>query len=112
MLHDPNSRTLFPKLDDEALGRLKEHGTVVELADGGRLFAEGELDYPFWVILEGEVRITKQVGPERKLLAVHGPGEFAGEISLLTGGGAIPHAPPLGPAPGPRVQGAPPPRGL
>jgi signal transduction histidine kinase len=98
MLHDPNSRTLFPKLDDEALARLKEHGTVVELADGDRLFAEGELDYPFWVILEGEVRITKQVGPERKLLAVHGPGEFAGEISLLTGGVTIASAHAVGPA--------------
>src|SRR5215208_8051660 len=98
MLHDPTSQTLFPNLDNEALERLKEHGTVIELADGDRLFAEGEADYPFWVVLEGEVRITKQVGLERTLLAVHGPGEFAGEISLLTGGATIASAHAAGPA--------------
>ncbi|HYO12900.1 MAG TPA: ATP-binding protein, partial [Thermoanaerobaculia bacterium] len=37
----------------------------------------------------GEIRVTKQVGTEEKLLAIHDPGEFTGEISMLTSGPAI-----------------------
>jgi CRP-like cAMP-binding protein len=33
--------------------------------------------------------ITKTVGGEEQLLAIHGPGEFTGEISMLTGEPAI-----------------------
>ena len=104
-LHDPNSPTLFPKLDDEALRRLEEHGEVVELADGDALFSEGDTDHPFWVVVEGKVRVTKQVGAEEKLLAVHGLGEFAGEISMLTGGATIASARAAGPARILRIEG-------
>jgi signal transduction histidine kinase len=97
MLHDPNHPVLFPKLPGEAVERLKEHGTEVRLAGGDRLFAQGDADYQFWVVLEGRVRITKRVGPREIALAMHGPGEFAGEISMLTGGAAIATAHAVGP---------------
>lgn len=89
MLHDPNQLGLFPRLPADAIEELRAHGTEVLLHDGDLLFAEGDKDYHFWVVLEGIVRITKQVGGEEALLALHQPGEFTGEISMLTGGGAI-----------------------
>src|SRR5215216_502153 len=89
MLHDPNEKSLFPRLEEEALRHMREVGEEVELEAGHVLFAEGDLDYSLFVVLDGEVRITKQVGNEETLLAIHEPGEFTGEISMLTGSPAI-----------------------
>ena len=89
MLHDPDQQSLFPKLPDAAVQQLRAYGTEVQLDTDALLFAEGEQDYHFWVVLDGEIRITKQVGNEEQLLVIHGPGEFTGEISMLTGAGSI-----------------------
>jgi signal transduction histidine kinase len=89
MLHDPNEQKLFPRLTGEVLHRLIEIGTEVELEPGDVLFRQGDENYQFFVVLDGEIRITSQVGQEEKLLAIHDPGEFTGEISMLTGGPAI-----------------------
>ena len=85
MLHDPNQNTLFPKLSDEALQEMKQHGTEIQLAAGEVLFSEGDSDYNFHVVLEGEIQITKQVGGETRLLTIHRRGDFMGELSMLTG---------------------------
>jgi signal transduction histidine kinase len=89
MLHDPNATSLFPRLTEEALRHMREVGEEVELADGTVLFAEGDLDYSLFVVLEGEVRVTKRVNGEETLLAIHEHGGFTGEISMLTGDPAI-----------------------
>jgi signal transduction histidine kinase len=89
MLHDPNETMLFPKLPDDALEEMKQHGTEIELNLGDVLFHEGDSDYCFHVILEGEIEIAKQVGNETRVLAVHRTGEFMGEISMLTGATSI-----------------------
>lgn len=89
MLHDPNAESLFPRLTEEALRHLREQGEEIELEPGAVLFSEGDQNYQFFVVLDGEVRITKLVGGEETLLALHVPGEFTGEISILTGGPAI-----------------------
>jgi signal transduction histidine kinase len=89
MLHDPNEEALFPRLEGGALELVRAEGSELQLEPGAVLFSEGDTDYDFFVVLEGEVRITKVVGGEEQLLAVHGPGEFTGEISILTGEPAI-----------------------
>ncbi|HYG63416.1 MAG TPA: ATP-binding protein [Thermoanaerobaculia bacterium] len=89
MLHDPREQKMFPRLEGEVLQELVELGTELELQDGDRLFSEGDREYDFFVVLDGQVRITKRVGKEETLLAIHEPGEFTGEISMLTGGPAI-----------------------
>jgi signal transduction histidine kinase len=89
MLHDPNETSLFPRLTDEALTRMREVGEEVETKAGDVLFAEGDQEYSLFVVLDGEIRVTKRVANEETLLAIHEPGEFSGEISMLTGGPAI-----------------------
>lgn len=98
MLHDPNETTLFPKLPDEALQEMKQHGTEIQLDAGDVLFSEGDSDYNFHVVLEGEIQMTKQVGSETKLLAIHRRGEFMGELSMLTGSGSIASAHAIAPS--------------
>lgn len=89
MLHDPNETLLFPKLSDQELQGLSKYGREVKIAAGDVLFNEGDPTYHFYVVLEGQIRVTKQVGAEEQLLTVHDPGGFTGEISMLTGRPAI-----------------------
>ncbi|MBW4648565.1 MAG: cyclic nucleotide-binding domain-containing protein [Kastovskya adunca ATA6-11-RM4] len=89
MLHDPKQVTLFPKLPDEVLQEMKHYGTEIQLEAGDVLFSEGDKEYNFHVVLEGEIQITKFVGGEKRLLTIHHRGEFMGELSLLTGAGTI-----------------------
>lgn len=88
-LHDAKDTRLFPTLAPAAVEEMRSHGREETLATGAALFTEGQRDYDFFVVLDGEIRITKRVGGEERLLATHGPGEFAGEISILTGSPAI-----------------------
>ena len=98
MLHDPNQNALFPKLPDEALQQMKQHGTEIQLNTGDVLFSEGEENYSFHVVLEGEIEIVKLVGGEKRLLAIHRRGEFMGELSMLTGSGSIASARAIAPS--------------
>lgn len=98
MLHDPNQKTLFPKLPDEALQQMQQFGKEIKLNKGDILFNEGESNYNFHVVLSGEIEITKHVGDETRLLAVHRRGEFMGELSMLTGSASIANAKALSPS--------------
>ena len=97
MVHNPSETKLFPTLTPALLEQLQEHGTLVEASDGEQILAEGTLDYPFFAVLEGRVRMTKKVGPDDQLLVQHGPGGFVGEMGMLTGGPAIASARAVGP---------------
>jgi signal transduction histidine kinase len=96
MLHDPNAARLFPTLSDEELQRLQEHGHELQLVDGVTIFQEGDPIYQFYVVLEGEVQITKTVQGETRILALHKRGQFTGDLSMLTGAPAIATARSLG----------------
>jgi len=61
---------------------MQQHSREIELAEGEMLFSQGDTNYGFHVVLEGEIQITKQVGNEIRLLAIHHRSEFMGEISL------------------------------
>jgi CRP/FNR family cyclic AMP-dependent transcriptional regulator len=56
-----------------------------EVLAGEVLFREGEMGDEMFVIQTGSVRVTKKVGQSQKTLALLGPGEFVGEMSILNG---------------------------
>jgi len=89
MLHDPKDRSLFPKLGPEVIACLREHGQELVLKDGEIAWEQGETRYSMFVVLDGQIRVSKRVGEQEYLLVVHEPGEFTGEISMLTGAPAI-----------------------
>ncbi|HYH96864.1 sensor histidine kinase [Hyalangium sp.] len=88
MLHDSIDTSLLPTFPPEVLEEVKREGRIRALQPGEALFTEGQPDPDFFFVLSGEVRITRQQEGEEQVLAVHQPGEFAGELSLLTGGPA------------------------
>jgi signal transduction histidine kinase len=85
MLHDSIDTSLFSSFPPEVLEEVKREGLFRTFQPGERLFTEGQHDPDLFVVLSGEVRTTRHQGDEEQLLAVHRSGEFAGELSLLSG---------------------------
>ena len=78
---------LFAALDDEAAGALMESMTTSHLERGDILFREGDQGDRLYVIGEGKIKLglTSADGREN-LLAILGPGEMFGELSLCDPG--------------------------
>ena len=80
---------LYPTLTQEQIGYLMPKGQEVCFASGETVFAEGTPADNFYIVLEGQIRVTRKVGVDETLVAMHESGEFTGELSLLTGGLAV-----------------------
>jgi signal transduction histidine kinase len=74
---------LFAGLPEEDLDRLCRTARVVNVAAGQRVIEEGSAGDALYVILEGELEVTKRAGDRDVVLAVRRVGEFVGERSLL-----------------------------
>lgn len=81
----PKDTELSPRLSPEILERLKPHGQERLLQAGEILVQEGEPTYQFYVVLAGQLKVSKRFGAEEKLLAIQTPGEFTGDLALLIG---------------------------
>jgi len=78
---------LFTALDDEAAASLRSTMTEVRLGRSEVLFAEGDRGDRLYVILEGKIKLGRTSGDGREnLLAILGPGEMFGELSLFDPG--------------------------
>lgn len=76
---------LFADLNDADLSLLEEASRENRLAAGEVLMREGSPGGSLYVIIQGEFEITKRTGPGDLVIAVRGPGEVIGEMSLLDG---------------------------
>ncbi|HSR48877.1 MAG TPA: ATP-binding protein [Anaerolineales bacterium] len=76
---------LFADLSPDELDVLADGSRPKSLAPGEVLMLEGSPGGSLYVILEGDFEITKRSGPAEVLIAVRGPGEVIGEMSLLDG---------------------------
>ena len=84
---------LFATLDQDAAASLRASMTEIELARGDLLFHEGDPGDSLYVVLRGKIKLGRTSGDGREnLVAVLGPGEMFGELSLFD--------------PGPRSAGA------
>src|SRR5579875_793906 len=83
MQEPPNRNGAFPRLDEEQRERLRELGSTRAIAAGDVLFAEGDVDYDLFVVGSGVVAIVRGYGAENRVIAVHGPHRFLGELNLL-----------------------------
>ncbi|MFI7592097.1 FAD-dependent oxidoreductase [Micromonospora sp. NPDC049359] len=76
-----------PVLDAEQFDRLASYGAEEEVRQGQHLYAAGDSTYDFFLLRTATaeaVRNATALEPER-LIYRRGPGEFLGELSLLTG---------------------------
>src|SRR6266850_5689488 len=73
---------LFSTLSDGQLGCLAP-GEIVEVEAGQVLASEGNPIDSFYVLLEGEMRISRNYGNQTILMGLAKPGTFLGEVPLL-----------------------------
>jgi len=76
----PDLQGAFPRLSDAQIAALDAQGQRRSTQPGDVLFAEGDRECDFFVILAGEVASVEGKGtPEELVIAVHGRGRFLGE---------------------------------
>jgi signal transduction histidine kinase len=74
----------FPGISPEEAQKLIDRGKVACYPPGMSLCLEGKIEDIFYVILEGEVRVSKQINKsDDKLLKFLKPGEFFGEMGII-----------------------------
>src|SRR5919112_2446450 len=76
---------LFEGLNDDELRWVAERGSEKQVRAGEVNGREGEPVEHLYVILEGELRITKKVDGSEVVINVYTPGTFFAEVPLLSG---------------------------
>jgi thioredoxin reductase (NADPH) len=82
----PDLTGAFPRLEDSQLRMLEGWGERRTVAHAEVLVAEDEPEDTFYVLLSGRVAVAEAVGtPDQRVVRVHGPGRFLGDLGMLTG---------------------------
>jgi len=79
----------YPRLSGRQLAAVAAYGQRRPTRQGEVLYDQGEENYDFVVVLAGRVAVLGRDGGEQHLVGVHGPGQFLGELGLLSGQGAV-----------------------
>src|ERR1019366_6363902 len=75
----------FPVLTAEQIGRIRLLSKVRNVKVGDILFEPGDSDVPFFVLLSGSMEIVQPDRHGERPIVKHDPGEFTGEISMISG---------------------------
>jgi thioredoxin reductase (NADPH) len=76
----------FPALTREQIDRIRPLGQVRKVAQGEILFEPGDTTLPFFVLLSGSMEIVQpDLNGERRIAAHDRPGEFTGEMTMISG---------------------------
>src|SRR5438477_1396070 len=76
---------VFPTLTSAQLARVATHGRVRPVAPGDVLAEAGEQAARFFVVTEGLIEVVRPVGTTEESVATFGPGQFTGEVAMLSG---------------------------
>jgi signal transduction histidine kinase len=83
MLDELRKIPLFADLSEEDLERLYRMAETVSIPAGQLVLREGDSGDSLFVVLDGELEVTKRQGSQDVLLALYKPGQFFGEMALL-----------------------------
>src|SRR5436305_9074473 len=81
---DPATQT-FPVLRPEQIERLRPLGSLRTVRVGEVLFHPSDPDRSFFVLLSGNMEIVQPSMDGERRIATHGPGEFTGELTMISG---------------------------
>ncbi len=76
---------MFPTLTPAQIDVIAAHGVVRPIARGEVLIEAGDAVVPFFVVTEGEIEIVQPSNAGERLVAIHRPGNFTGEVNLISG---------------------------
>ena len=83
---------MFPRLSPAQLGRIASVGDRRRVRAGEVLSEFGEQHTPFLVVMEGAIEVVRPVDGREEPIVVLGPGEFTGEINMLSARRALARA--------------------
>lgn len=75
----------FPTLTSAQISRIRPTGKVRPVSAGEILFEPGDSHVPFFVLLSGGMEIVQPDFSGERPIATHGPGEFTGEMTMISG---------------------------
>jgi thioredoxin reductase (NADPH) len=81
----PDEHGSAPRLSGGQVEELSRVGTWRETRPGEVLYREEDQPSEFFVVLSGTVAMVQDYGGANRVVAVHGPRRFLGELNLLTG---------------------------
>src|SRR5215831_9229898 len=76
---------IFPILTPAQINRIAVHGQMRAIEPGKVLVEQGDSTVPFFVVVSGELEIVRPSGAAEPLVTIHGPGQFTGEVNMLSG---------------------------
>ncbi len=76
---------VFPVLTEAQINRIRPFASLRHVNDGDVLFRADDSDAPFFVLLSGSIEIVQPDVNDERFVANHGPGEFTGEMTMITG---------------------------
>jgi thioredoxin reductase (NADPH) len=76
--------TAFPRLTGSELALVKHLAKPCDYADGALIFRAGQPDIDLYVVESGGMEIRNPMEGDR-VIVVHEPGQFSGDIDVLTG---------------------------
>lgn len=74
---------IFPRLDDDTIGRMLPYGIIEEPAAGTILFARGDRTADFFVVLRGAVELIDTEDSDTHAFRRYDAGQFSGELHLF-----------------------------
>src|SRR5215203_2084841 len=83
MLDELRQVPLLADLSEEDLEQLYQMAETISIPAGELVLQEGDPGDSLYVVLDGELEVTKRHGRQEVLLAVYKAGQFFGEMALL-----------------------------
>ena len=80
---------IFPTLTPDQIARIATHATCRAVRAGEVLIEEGSATVPFFVVKTGRIDVFRISALGEELIASHGPGQFSGEVNMLSGRRAL-----------------------
>jgi len=76
---------MFPVLSSAQIARIASLGVIRPITRGEVLIDGGQTNVPFFVLKAGEIEVIRPSALEEILVAVVGPAQFTGDISMILG---------------------------
>jgi thioredoxin reductase (NADPH) len=80
----PRAEQMFPTLTPAQIARIAAHGSVRPIRSGEVLVEAGQQSVPFYVVTAGQIEIVQPSGTVETPVALHQPGQFTGEVNMLS----------------------------
>jgi thioredoxin reductase (NADPH) len=88
-LRTSRAEQVFPTLTPAQIHRMAALGHVRSVQPGEVLVEQGEIAVRLFVVVSGELEVVGPTGATETVIAVYGPGQFTGEVNMLSGRRAL-----------------------